>query len=941
MMNRLLALLLISTLASSCGYFSDAPVENADTYNLSNLTSKCTIDPDQLALLLEEDIEAQIKCLQDNLETFAKYVKRERRDSINEQELGGFIRRFMGHHSDMILKGLGIIFEINMMILNDQRDRLSTDNIRPLMNLLVRSNKEAVVITQTFKELDNKNLSFWQARRVIQESFARLKDVVLTTMQGRESFWGDGASLDMREFINKICDQFEAFDLEGDTIEMSLAAKKLLVGGDSDIITFEELKRFIEKSDRIFTLAFDFYWASEEGLGSRQELFDFYIARVDEVQELLYNHGKETLILSHQTLLDAIAKYFPNSEDTLFYTKIATAARYHLLKKTDLESPYSFGDVRLSLVYLKVILAGFNFTESIDRLTKEAQLLSPIDQGPLRQQVISQSQSFAAQLKEMTAKEEFFPKSVQLLSFAHIFNEASSKLQFDPKIIDAAFDIKKLVTGGDRENLTWQELQRLLDRIPLAATLYFDFSSFNRKELQDHQAFKIYLDSLNNVKDILYTGDLYRPIIEMNDLMLLAEKLVGIKDMEKFSPTITLLKEKLLGGYADLFTVKDIQNALGMGQDLLEQLYAFDLLAQAHAKTLASPKSIFTLPAVSVPELDNAFDGARAKALKDQFAYVIRNFRYFRDEQGLSYYGRAIKRTRTGIVETAMINWFAIKVGKVFGQTGAQFRGGISLSLEQIDNALKGFKPVLAHFGLWSTKMDTFARNTLLLSDLFQSRSNGNMQLDAVEATEYGGLVLNAVTIGDKIMERLAYRCTNLGTKEAPAFDVLCYRRNFFAIWLNELGQSSHFPNLYRYMKAGPASTVLTFLRSVEGFARDIDDERVPMASRDINLLIGALLNIESTFVRFDANDNGSIEYAELLDAYTIYESAIQSVANLGEDEYKYTQTIFFFMVKEMKVPNKWDVMNWHYNPFIQFSGISAQRLNIGSLLYFLVNSGN
>ena len=160
------SLVLITALSlAGCGYISDKPLANQDLYKTDALQA-CKIDIDKLGEIFKADQKEQIRCLQENFIQFTKYVRSRDSGSVSESELNTFIRKFFEGQSDSIVKGLSLIFQLNMLLLKDEADRISRTNISPLFDLLVKVNQEAIIITQIIKEMDDdKNQGhFWELR---------------------------------------------------------------------------------------------------------------------------------------------------------------------------------------------------------------------------------------------------------------------------------------------------------------------------------------------------------------------------------------------------------------------------------------------------------------------------------------------------------------------------------------------------------------------------------------------------------------------------------------------------------------------------------------------------------------------------------------------------------------------------------------------------------
>jgi hypothetical protein len=190
--------------------------------------------------------------------------------------------------------------------------------------------------------------------------------------------------------------------------------------------------------------------------------------------------------------------------------------------------------------------------------------------------------------------------------------------------------------------------------------------------------------------------------------------------------------------------------------------------------------------------------------------------------------------------------------------------------------------------------------------------------------------------------------------KEDPVFEVGCWNEHFYEILLNKLNYKLFFPRLYAYINTSTPEEALGYLTGVVGFARDNNDPKVPINARDSVLIQGAMLNIESTFIRFDANKDNLIDnqtiaayedgkgLTELDVAFKIYRTAIIKVAGLKPENEKYAKSIFLYMIKYMEIPpqGRWldNLRFLYFHSWESRKPIYAKRLNIGTLLYYLVN---
>ncbi len=722
-------------LLTSCGYMSDKPVENVDVYKSDELQT-CKIDVSKLGEIFSADQKEQILCLQENFVQFTKYVRSKHPGAITEAELGIFVKRFFEGQSDQIIKGLSLIFQLNMILLKDEADRITHSKISPLFELLVKVNQEAVILTNIIKSMDeDKNQQkFWDLRAKFNESTNRFATSAVGVI---EKSPGLAKKLNMREFIIDMSKKIGDSQIDNETIDSFIFFKKLLVGGDEEIITTDELKAIITKLPKILGLVFDVYYVKGENF------------------------------------------------------------------KTDAE------EMRFYLIAIRDLYATVNFAQA-------------------------------------------------------------------------------------------------------------DFE--------------------------LMTSD---------QLVSVAEKVLKNYDVESFKPSIEALKERFIGGKKDSVTLKDMDTVLNIVHDFFEKTYftyvTYDepvnyyILAQN--RVLTDKDIVFKdLPGYDLfknkPRLDQLFASFKDTAL---------NFRYFRDEaSGSALYSSVMSRNKSGFLEVNISKWLSWKLLKAYGHLDA--KKNMQLSMDEFSAFLLDSKPLLEEFKLWSPNFKTFSRNAVLLADLFQNQSDGDQVININEATEYIGMLLTAVDVSGRFADNLTGLCDPGINTTDPVFETNCFNENFYDVILNKLGYKKTFPRLAQYFAQASKTETMDYLKGVEGFARDDNTPGIPVGTRDATLILGALVNIETTFIRFDKNADNIIDYNELSEAFITYKPSIIALAGLKGDQEKYAKGVFLYMTSKMEIPKtgKWtdDLAFATFNSCVQsdfcrntfMDKIEAKRLNIGKLLYYMVN---
>lgn len=749
-------LLILSALClTSCGYISDKPVENADVYRTDELQT-CKIDVSKLSEIFSTNQTDQIQCLEQNFVQFTKYVRSKNPGSVSEDELGIFIKRFFAGQSDAIIKGISLIFQLNMILLKDEADRISHSKISPLFELLIRVNQEAVILTNVIKSMDKpeNQKNFWEFREKFYESTERFSKSAVGVIDRAPGF---GQKLNMRTFILDMSKKIGDQQVDEETIDSFIYLKKMIVGGDEEVITSDELKEMIVRLPRILGLVFDIY-------------------------------------------------------------------------------------------YIK----GENFK------TETAEI-------------------------------------------------------------------------------------------------------------------KFYLSSIRNVYNLIQFKQADFELVNSKQLVKIAERFFKGYNVDSFKDSIETLKMRFIGGKKDSITLKDADTIMIIIHDFFEKIYFNHLTYNEpdNFKLLSDVKPIANFPQKAIAGYED-FTPARVNQLHTSFADTAVVFRYFRDKTGAAYYNKNINRNLNGFVEVNISKWLSYKLLKAYGHTDV--KGQMQLSMEEFAQFLLDAKPMLIEFNLWSPNFQTFSRNAVLLADLFQQRSDGDQLINIDEATEYVGMILTAVDISDKFSSQLSRLCDPGINLDDPVFEKSCYNYNFFTVILGDkdpeelrknpqhvgaknLDYAAKFPLLYRYLKSISIQESQAYLEGVQGFARDNDLPGVPVNRRDSTLILGAMLNIETTFIRFDKNLDNVIDYDELNEAFVVYKDSIIALAKLKGPDVSYAKAIFLYMASRMEVPavegiwKKASFARFDYcvnNPGGFWSGvfscksvvaeISAKRLNIGKLLYYMVN---
>ena len=421
---------------------------------------------------------------------------------------------------------------------------------------------------------------------------------------------------------------------------------------------------------------------------------------------------------------------------------------------------------------------------------------------------------------------------------------------------------------------------------------------------------------------------------------------------------------------ADLeFTQKAMMNTFDVVQRALETMifadvtyddFKDDVLEKTQGPVTGDMIKYGRLPEYELIEDDDHF-----KYLKSSFIKVAENFKYFRDETSYPVYLATDKTIRKKPGFTGVVLWrylleqVVIAYGPLKDRKEPEITKGFTT--EAVNNFLLGVKSILLELELWTSNFKTFGGNVLLLADLFQNRSDGTLTVSIDEATEFVELLFASGSLSTQMYDymvdvackdQLEPRVINGVEKTAVKSD--CVRRQFFETLFNRQNHprfsdlpdmSKYLPRLKQYYdndRSPNKQNSYDYVRGVETFSRDVESldilDKTPWLTSDFTLVLGAMLNIESTFIRFDLDDSNILDFDELENAlFSVYNGGIINIANLCGWTTRFSKTVFMYLIKFGKSPPTQDggltvaaldlVYKWY------FDETTADRLAIGKLL--------
>ncbi len=935
-MNLFKNLIIFASLTGllGCGYFSDDPVADADTYRSDALANTCEIDVEELSKILNEDVQKQIDCLETNLINFSKYVKRENQKFVTDSELKSFVRRFFRGHANLIVGSMTLIFDINSLFLKDSRNSISSENIRPLFNLLRITNKEISQIVRTIESVRAKEETIENGRLSLEKGMKSFSEEVKKIIT--EAGSGPETSINLNNFYSRLKDQFSAVEISPELFNGILGMKKLFLGGERNTLTRTELFKILDSLPRLSSAAFSLIYAGEGGKEEPIYQYKVYEEEIETVIENLFNHRREEEIFRDGEIEGLISNFFP--EEKSLYLNLLNEYKVRILQNKRSNQGFTYKDVRNTLSLARILVKGLAFYEEFSQIVSDKSIITKQNWNKIKDHLRAQFLKLRTEVRDELERNIFFPERIEIFQMVNFANEEMENVAIPESILSILPVGKVALVGGGTHSLSKLEILNIIDKSDHLAEIFFDLNYANEENHTKQEMSGLYYKNIKRGRFLL-TGQQYLHVTTVEDLLSHISKFINQYDVVKYLIPMQKFKENIIGGYPSSITVGDLAKILDLVEGYFSRNYFFDLSYDTHKRQLDSRRRIRNLR-YKHNELFSDFSPEEVVELKKEFEEIIRVYRLFKDQDNQIYIGNEYKRTKEGILEAHFIQYLYRLAAKGFGHDDKD-SGLPSMNIDEINEVLFLLEPVLKDLGMWSVYPETFARNVLLLADLFQSRSNGNLSMDVYEATEYGSLALFAIRTAKKFVEKLKDKKCDWVEWESEdekieGFPLNCYRPLFFKTLFEDLNLRSKLPKLASYIDASTEDEVLEYVISVEGFARESRDQTRPQTQKDLTLLIGAMMNIESTFLRYDRDQSNYVEPDELDEAFPVYEEAIMMLASLDESSRSYAPSIFKYMIKNMSLPEKWQVGVYHYNIFDR-KRVGSKRLNIGSLLYNLI----
>jgi hypothetical protein len=249
-----ISLLLMVLFLNGCGDLLGTKVVKRQL-DSSQFEVQCELDMNKFTDIMVENISSQIRCLGENLNLFIKVVKSGKPGYLSRIQLEQYLAKYRPDVKPEVVKGLKSIFDIGHLITGEDPEFISKETVDKVINFALVFNQEAALnFGPIFQNESPVSFPLHQNHR------DRVSAANKAIIQSLRSIFNPNRNGQIHKL--DIVTLFESFSNESnrENIEKAkriLFLKKVFLGGESEIITHNELEKLILNFDHLLLIGLD------------------------------------------------------------------------------------------------------------------------------------------------------------------------------------------------------------------------------------------------------------------------------------------------------------------------------------------------------------------------------------------------------------------------------------------------------------------------------------------------------------------------------------------------------------------------------------------------------------------------------------------------------------------------------------------------------------
>lgn len=524
--------------------------------------------------------------------------------------------------------------------------------------------------------------------------------------------------------------------------------------------------------------------------------------------------------------------------------------------------------------------------------------------------------------------------------------------------------LKGVILGGKNDELTHTEVEKLILNFDHLLLIGLDVARYKYIILNQESILQLLKRDVNDLYDIVTQGALNDR--DGQTLFTISEAIAAAKlfiednsfDIDKYRNLIGEAKKIFMKGNSEDVKGKELKNAFDHAKMLLQKGTVFHRIYDKFKVQLESTSPV----TIDFSEYRHTYPEHQVEL--DQFERIVnpKKYRFMKGEFLSPYYTKGYRRNADAVFEIALFEFAIREVFTAFGSVSpnSDAVGGYSINKDQMRKLLQTFETELIDLDLiLPGRLIGTADNISLLGTLFQFQSDKNNVMDVNETTEFGVTLFTSINVSDDMFSYMKEQncpqeeVLNGANVNFDRIQPACFKANFWKSLCKYY--RSYYPLMFDSINAPKKceefvetaqsaellDRVILAARSCNNYT-DGNKEEIFYSKGDMMTIMIALLHVETTILRWDANGNNYMDAEEVNAAYDIYSPALDGFLE-GKNAIikKFKKQIYQYMIKYEQVPDEKDFGSiWKFVKFLlSFNKKSpATRKTIASILVAIGN---
>ena len=154
---------ILSLLVVACGDLGKEKVVNK--VESTKFNAGCELKIDEFSKILEEPITDQIQCLGKSLDLFIQVVESGKPGYLSKTALETYVQKYVPEFKPENLEAIKTIFDVNHLVFGGEKDYISRESVKKLIDFLELFNKEIIYPYSLYKSEANVSYIFHDMQR--------------------------------------------------------------------------------------------------------------------------------------------------------------------------------------------------------------------------------------------------------------------------------------------------------------------------------------------------------------------------------------------------------------------------------------------------------------------------------------------------------------------------------------------------------------------------------------------------------------------------------------------------------------------------------------------------------------------------------------------------------------------------------------------------------